>query len=197
MNVESAAIIAGGASRRMGTSKALLEVDGQPLIARIAGVLRPLFSELIVVTPSSEIADAANAPAVADVFPGKGPLAGIHAALQHAGKPVFCCACDMPSLNADFIRYLCDQLDNYDAVVPRLGAYDEPLHAVYAPSCMAAIENELQHGHIGPVDNIYGHLRVLFIDAEDARRFDPDLRMFENWNTPEEVKKSVAAGETN
>jgi molybdopterin-guanine dinucleotide biosynthesis protein A len=198
MNVHcAAAIIAGGVSRRMGTSKALLQVDGQPLIARIAAILRPMFSELVVVTPSTEIAQAAGAPAIPDAFPGKGPLAGIHAALRHLGRPVFCCACDMPSLNVAFIRYLCDRLDDYDAVVPRLGAYDEPLHAVYAPSCLPAIESELQHGHIGPVDNIYGHLRVLFIDAEDARRFDPNLRMFENWNTPDDVKKSIASQETN
>jgi molybdopterin-guanine dinucleotide biosynthesis protein A len=196
MNVRCAAIIAGGASRRMGTSKALLNLDGQPLIARIAALLRSVFPELVVVTPSSEIAEAAGAPALPDAFPGKGPLAGIHAALWHLGQPVFCCACDMPSLNADFIRYLCDCLDDYDAVVPRLGTYDEPLHAVYALSCLEAIESELRHDHIGPVDNIYGHLRVLFIDAEDARRFDPALRMFENWNTPEEVKKSIASQET-
>jgi molybdopterin-guanine dinucleotide biosynthesis protein A len=191
-NVRHAAIIAGGASRRMGRTKALLEVAGRPLIARVAEVVRAALPQLFVVTSSPEIAAAADAPAVPDIFPGQGPLAGIHAALRHAGAPVFCCACDMPHLNAAFIRFLCERLDDYDAVVPRAGVYDEPLHAIYAPACLPAIEAELQ-GRVGPVDNIFKGLRVLFVGADEARRFDAELRMFDNWNTPDEVKKSGVA----
>ncbi|WP_343424819.1 NTP transferase domain-containing protein [Candidatus Amarolinea dominans] len=44
----------GGESRRMGSNKALLSLDGQPLIARTAACLRPLADELIVVTNTPE-----------------------------------------------------------------------------------------------------------------------------------------------
>lgn len=188
MKIEHAAIIAGGASRRMGQTKALMQIEGEPLIARVAEVVRGVLPELVVVTSSPDIAAAANAPATPDVFPGKGPLAGIHAAIKYANAPIFCCACDMPHLNADFIRYLCERLEDYDAVVPRVGVYDEPLHSIYAPSCLPAIEAELQ-GEVGPVDNIFKQLRVLFVDAAEARRFDAELRMFDNWNTPEDTRK--------
>ena len=189
MKIQHAAIIAGGASRRMGKTKALMDFRGQPLIARVAEVVREVLPEVFVVTSSPEIAAAANAPMTPDIFPGKGPLAGIHAALKYANAPIFCCACDMPHLNADFIRFLCNNLEDYDAIVPRAGVYDEPLHAIYAPSCLSAIETELQ-GEVGPVDNIFKELRVRFVEVEEARRFDAELRMFDNWNTPDDVKKS-------
>lgn len=185
--IRHAAIIAGGASRRMGRNKALLEVEGEPLVARVAAVARAVFPEVFVVTSSPEIAAAARLPAVPDIFPGKGPLAGIHAALRHANAPVFCCACDMPFLDAAYIRFLCEQLGNYDAVVPRIHGYSEPLHAIYTPACLPVMETVLQ-GKVGPVDNVLRQLRVLFVDEEEARRFDAELRMFENWNTPDDVK---------
>lgn len=224
MQTFAAAILAGGASRRMGTPKALMPFSefgnssskapedkapaSKPLIAHVADVLRPLFGSVVVVTSSQEFADACGLPAVGDKFQGKGPMAGIHAALAHfntqgetakegesidrapSGTPVFCVACDMPHLNAAFISYLLEQWSDCDAVVPRIGAYDEPLHAIYGAACLPVIERELAREHVGPVDNIFGDLRVRFVGEEEARRFDPALRLFDNWNTPDDVKKS-------
>lgn len=192
MNVHCATIIAGGASRRMGRDKALLTINGEPLIAHVADVLRQVFPELVVVTSNPAISDAAEAPAISDIYPGKGPLAGIHVALKHWGQPTFCVACDMPYLNADFIRYLCEQLNGFDAVIPCAGEHDEPLHAIYTPACLPIIESTLQQERIGPVKHIYKHLEVCFVTEEIARRFDPELRLFESWNTPEEVKISLS-----
>lgn len=203
----TAAILAGGASRRMGTPKALLpfwsdnqehdaspQAHGVPLVAHIAHILRPLFGSVVVVTSSPAIADAAGLPQVEDVFAGKGPLAGIHAALGYfndfSSEPVFCVACDMPHLNVDFIAYLLEQWADCDAVVPRRGVYDEPLHAIYGQSCLPAIERELGREHVGPIDNIFHDLRVTWVDENEARRFDAELRLFDNWNTPDDVKKS-------
>ncbi|MBV9865392.1 MAG: molybdenum cofactor guanylyltransferase [Abitibacteriaceae bacterium] len=195
MNVRCATIIAGGASRRMGRDKALLSIKGQPLIAHIAEVLRQIFPDLVVVTSNATIADAAHAHAISDIYPGKGPLAGIHVALKHWEQPTFCVACDMPYLNADYIRHLCAQLEDFDAVIPCSGDYAEPLHAVYTPVCLPVIESTLQQERVGPVSSIYKQLKVRFIEGEQARQFDPALRMFENWNTPEEVKMSLTTVE--
>ena len=173
----------------MGTPKALLMLDSQPLIARATAVLRPLFETIIVVTSDQSIAAAAGVAAISDIYPAKGPLAGIQAVLHHLQRPAFCVACDMPYLNAAFIRHLCAQLENHDAAVPRLNSFGEPLHAVYSPSCLPLFESELQQPRARPFDAILQNLRVLYIGAEEARRFDPQLRMFENWNTPEDVER--------
>jgi molybdopterin-guanine dinucleotide biosynthesis protein A len=60
----------------MKREKALLEIDGELLIERIARVLRPIFSEIVVVTPKPEVAQAANLP----LFPTDSPIAGRSAA---------------------------------------------------------------------------------------------------------------------
>lgn len=191
MQTQCAAIIAGGASRRMGSSKALLSIDGRPLIAHVAALLREVFPRLVVITGDATTAAAANAPATPDIYSGKGPLAGVHAALSYWGAPTFCVACDMPYVNASFIRYQCAQLADYDAVVPRIGGYAEPLYALYAPSCLPVMEAALRQERVGPFSTIYDQLQVRYIDEPEARPFDAQLRMFENWNTPEQVKTSL------
>ena len=158
--VKAAAIIAGGASRRMGQNKALLSLDGVPLVLRVARVLAPLFSKLAVVTGDAEISRAANLPSIPDIHPGKGPLGGIHAALRHFQAPVFCVACDLPFLNGEAIEFLCAQLKSHDAVLPRIGGRAQPLHAVYRPSCLPIFEKELQGERVRRVEQVLSPLEV-------------------------------------
>jgi molybdopterin-guanine dinucleotide biosynthesis protein A len=184
--IPHAAIIAGGASRRMGFPKALLPFEGEVLIARIARVLRPLFDEVLVVTDDQEVARAANCATVPDIFPGKGPLGGIHAALEYFKAPAFCVACDLPFLRADVIADLCEGFENCDVLAPRVQARMEPLHAIYAPSCLPVMSAALQNPRIGNVERVLAPLRLLFVDEDELRRFDPDLKFFTNVNTPRE-----------
>lgn len=185
--VQRAAIIAGGKSTRMGRDKALLPFGQTTLIAHIAGVLRPIFPELFVATSNSEIARAASLPAIADVFPGRGPLAGIHTALAHFNAPTFVVACDMPFLNAEFIRFLSEDFDGA-ARVPLSNSGFEPLHAVYAPVCLPTFENHLQgESKMSPLRRVLEEVGATWVSVEVARRFDGDLRMFVNWNTPADV----------
>jgi molybdopterin-guanine dinucleotide biosynthesis protein A len=191
--VHCAAIIAGGASRRMEQNKALLEFQGQPLIARVAGVLRARFSEVIVVTANQEIARATHLPAMPDVYENKGPLGGIHAALAHFQKPVFCVACDLPFLNANAIDFLCAQLKNHDAVLPQIQNHAQPLHAVYTPRCTPIFETELQNERTRSVAGVLQALDVRFVTENELCVFDADLKFLTNLNTPQEAR---AAGLT-
>ncbi len=192
-SVRCAAIIAGGASRRMGQNKALLEFEYQPLIARVAGVLRELFSEIILVTCDAKIARAANLPPIPDIYENKGPLGGIHAALSHFQKPTFCVACDLPFLNADAIEFLCAQLKNHDAALPQIQNRVEPLHAVYTPSCLPIFETELQNERARSVSGVLQTLNVRLVEENELRVFDADLKFLTNLNTPDEAR---AAGLT-
>ena len=77
----SAIILAGGESRRMGFNKALLPLDGQPLIARTAACLRLLADDLIVVTNTPEtyqflVADF-GATLTPDALPVRSALVGL------------------------------------------------------------------------------------------------------------------------
>jgi FdhD protein len=97
----SAVILAGGISGRMGTNKALLEIDGTPIISRMYQTLARLFHEVIIVTNTPEEYAFLPCRKVPDIVPCFGSIAGLQSAVVHSSSErVFVAACDMPSLNA-------------------------------------------------------------------------------------------------
>lgn len=172
----------------MGRDKALLDFNGQPLVAHIAQILAPIFDEIIVVTANSDIARAADLPAVADAFAGRGPLGGIHAALSHFDAPTLVVACDMPYLNADFIRFLCEDFDG-STRVPLSDDGFEPLHAIYAATALPTFEKYLRNeGKMPPLRRVLEEIGAQWIAPKVARSFDEELKMFRNWNTPADIE---------
>lgn len=79
------AVLAGGASRRMGTDKALVPVDGEPMVARVVAALGAAGAKTVVLVGASrEVADAVGLATVPDDDPGSGPLGGLSTALAWA-----------------------------------------------------------------------------------------------------------------
>jgi molybdopterin-guanine dinucleotide biosynthesis protein A len=180
-NVSCAAILAGGQSSRMKREKALIEVDGIPLVKRSANVLRPLFSQIVVVTFKPEIAESADLYPITDLFPNNGPLGGIHAALKYFEQPTFIIACDMPFLSPQFIEEMCHAFSS-DALIPQHENGIEPLHAIYSPTCIPVFEEFLSSGQkIPSFANILSHVNPKFIPT-------PTGFNFENWNQPSDIR---------
>ncbi|HXX37324.1 MAG TPA: molybdenum cofactor guanylyltransferase [bacterium] len=187
-------ILAGGQSRRMGCDKALLLIGGRPLVEVIAGRLRDAGLErLLLVTNTPErfahLADV-GFETVKDALPSGHPLTGAYSGVLHAGTPAFVCACDMPFLNPALIRYLASLVCGADAVVPRHARGYEPLHAVYTPACLDGMRRCVARG--GPTTGFLDEVRARVVEADELRRFDPDLASFENINTPEEYAAALA-----
>ena len=92
------AVLAGGASRRMGSDKAFAEVGGRPLVARAADTLARAGADPVAVVGG----DAAGLARlglhrVPDRWPGEGPLGGLITALDTSPRPVtVIVACDLP-----------------------------------------------------------------------------------------------------
>ena len=98
-------ILAGGKSTRMGTDKAFALLDGRTLLARMLDVARSLTPEVAIVGDSAKF--AAFAPVVEDVFPGCGPLGGIHAALRASRTELnVILAVDVPFVSLTLLTYL-------------------------------------------------------------------------------------------
>ncbi|RYG55484.1 molybdenum cofactor guanylyltransferase [bacterium] len=186
--VRCAAILAGGLSTRMGRDKALLEIEGEPLVRRTARTLESLFERTIVVTNREEVADAAQLSAISDIHFNKGPLAGIEAALSHFAEATFIVACDLPYLHTEFIQFQCQRWSQeLDALVPQSNNGLETLHAIWAPSCLPRVRESLEPERPPSLRRVLSQLNVQIITVEEARHFDTQLRCFENWNTPEDV----------
>ncbi len=186
------AVLAGGASTRMGRNKALLPIRGRPLIAHIVERLRPLADEVIVVTREREPYLFLGLPIATDRYADVGPLAGLHAALEAAhGDLVALVACDMPFVSAEVFAFLLALARGADVVMPRIGGREEPLHAVYRREvCLPAVEAAIGAGQRRLIAFL-PRVRVRYVDEDELRRVDPDLRSFVNVNTPEEWEEAL------
>ena len=188
INGVSGVILAGGKSSRYGKNKALVQIDGIFLIQKVLQVMQSLFSSVILITNTPETYAFLNIPMHKDKIKGLGPLGGIFTGLsvipENAG---FFVACDMPSLNCDLIRHLAGNRQNFDVVVPNLSGKFEALHALYTKNCLPEIER-LIHSGAYQIFRFFPHVSVRYVDENEVRRFDPELRSFFNINRPEQLQ---------
>jgi len=184
--VISAAVMAGGKSRRMGQDKAWIDLQGRPLIARVVDVLREVADEVFIVANDERYADL-GLRVVPDRFPGGGALGGIATGVSAAThERVLVVACDMPFLRGDVWRLLIANAVGADAVVPKIGGEYETLHALYTKACLPAMERALGSGRMRVI-SFFGDVRLREVGEADLRAIDPELRAFTNVNTPEEL----------
>lgn len=184
----SGVILAGGASRRMGRDKALLDLGGRPLIAVVAERLRIVADEVIICANQVERYAPFADRCVPDVYPGVGTLGGLHAGLAAAAHEwVIVVGCDMPFIRPALLAWFVAAVANSDLAILRHGDGGvEPLHAVYRRrSCLPAIEAAIAAG-ARRADAFHAGLRVRYISPDELAPLDPDLWSFRNLNTPEE-----------
>ncbi|HEY5521892.1 MAG TPA: formate dehydrogenase accessory sulfurtransferase FdhD [Desulfuromonadaceae bacterium] len=183
-------ILAGGSSIRMGRNKALLEVDGTPIITRTYRTLAGLFHEVIIVTNSPHDYDFLPCRKVPDIYPDCGSIAGLHSALAHSSTAdSFVTACDMPFLDPAIISHLCDiqKEEGCDAVIPFSEGGQEPLHAIYSSDCKDVFEDAIQKGERKILD-ILGRMNIRQVSHDEVQRFGGQATSFLNVNTPEEYE---------
>lgn len=184
-NRGGAIVLAGGDSKRLGSPKALLDFCGQSLIERIVESLKQTFDEITIVTDHPELYRGLPVRLTGDLLTEeqKSPLRGIHAGLSVSDLPYqFVVACDMPLLNLELIAYMSQFAADYDAVVPRIDHYFQPLHAFYNRTCIGVIEEQIRKGCY-KVTDFYSELEIRFISAAEIMRFDPEQESFININT--------------
>jgi molybdopterin-guanine dinucleotide biosynthesis protein A len=184
----SVVILAGGHSRRLGRDKSLLEIDGQPLLARTVQRLGALSDDLVVVTNDATRYESLSLAArlVPDEEPGMGSLMGIYSGLQATCHPhALVLACDMPFLSLPFLRHMATLAPGHDVVIPRLGSLLEPLHAIYGKSCVPFMEELLAQGE-RKIAAFFHRVRVRYVEEVELDRFDPDHLSFVNVNTPQD-----------
>ena len=184
-------IQAGGKSTRMGGEpKALMELGGRPIVARVLDVVRQVAERVLLVTNTPDLYAFLGLPMVSDVFPEGGSLGGIYSGLCAApGDAAFTVACDMPFLSEPVARLVLARAGEADVVAPRIGEQWETLHACYSKACLAPMERRLREGRLR-ITGFFEEVRVLAItEAEVAAVGDP-ARVFMNVNTPDELARA-------
>jgi molybdopterin-guanine dinucleotide biosynthesis protein A len=144
MNI-SAALLAGGESRRMGRDKATLLFYGKPLWQIQLDLLRKLEPAEVFVSARTDPAwRPPDVHFVADDPPSRGPLSGLSAALAriHA-KHLLALAIDMPFMTEKYLKFLWGQTDPGRGVLPEIDNRAEPLAAIYPQEALPNLQNAL------------------------------------------------------
>ena len=196
----SGIVLAGGQSSRLGADKSFINVNGQSLIEHIVAKLTRLSDDVIIVTNSPDEYDHLEARLVGDIYPGKGALGGIYSGLRAAANAYsLVVACDMPFLDLNLLRYMIILAREHDVVIPRIGGFTEPLHAIYSKNCLEPIDRLLARGGHKIID-FFSEVQVRYVEEGEVDIFDPQHLSFFNVNTPndlEEMKKLARKGKRN
>jgi len=184
------AILAGGKSSRLGgVSKALIEINGQPLIRCVYDSLAGLFSEVIVIYNDS-LHLPVEAKVYSDIYKETGPLGGIHSALKHATfRDVFIVSVDMPFAS----MYIANQIvarrsknPESDIVVPKVGKYAEPLFGIYSKNVISQVEDILNGEDKFSVNLLLEKCLTFFLELPLNKEVE---KAFFNINTYEDLKR--------
>jgi len=186
-------ILAGGKSRRMKKDKALLEIGKKQVIKLIVEKLKVVFNNVLIIGNSSLDYQLSGVRVAEDVVSEKGPLGGIYTGLSVSeSKHNFICACDMPFLNVDLLKFMISETDENDIVIPVIKGFVEPLHAVYSKRCLPAINSHLEVEDL-KVKNFFSEVKCKHLPEDKITKYDPHLLSFSNLNTPQMLKLAKQA----
>jgi molybdopterin-guanine dinucleotide biosynthesis protein A len=192
--METAAIIlAGGRGKRMGMDKATLVFQGKPLLLRQIEALQSTgFQEVVVALGKRRaLPFELKVPVVEDVFPDRGPLAGIHAGLSTIRAPLaLVLACDMPFFVAPLIHKLLELSQAEKIAVCVRNGLIEPFPGIYPKRLLPLLNRVLASENLG-VQEFIRFAPHSFLPEDKVQELDPNGLSFVNLNSKEEVKERL------
>ena len=198
----AAFVLAGGSSTRFGQDKALIQIDGAPMLLRLCAMLRRVAPRVSIVG-SPEKYGSFGVKCVPDHWPGEGPLGGIITALMHAQaqdyrqKWALIVGCDMPFLTSEWLAYIGGRALGRRAsvVTPRSAHGLEPLCACWHTRATSTLQHAFE-SRVRKVTEAMKQLDMEVLDESHWKRFDTDGRLFWNMNTAadyDEAKRILEA----
>jgi molybdenum cofactor guanylyltransferase len=208
------AVLAGGRGSRLGGAKPTAVLAGRPLISYpLAAFAAARIDAFVVAKPSDELrgrplARQAGLKTTATDAPGQRttasalgdvevvvepaepthPLAGIIAALRHAGRPLVVLGCDFPFAPPALLRALAEAPEPLAVPVP--GGDLQPLIARWSPELLPRLEDALEREE--PLRRTVAALVPRLLDDTELARFGDPARVFFNVNTPDDLRAATA-----
>ncbi len=184
----SAIILTGGRSQRMGRPKAWLDLGGEPALRRLADIVRPLTSEIVLVAAADQDLPPIDARVVHDRHPELGPLPALALGLESVrSSHALVLACDMPLVRPAVLVWLDQECRRRKAtaVIPVWNDVAQPLVAVYdrqiADTLMALVaDGERRLQSLRTLEGVH------LASSEEMAALDPEGVSFHTMNTPEE-----------
>ena len=176
------AVLAGGKSSRMGTDKALLELNGETFMQMLCREFDDFEEKMIARGNRSEIPEVSWS-CISDIYVNRGPIGGLHAVLsQMESDAVFCISCDMPLLQKSLVSLLFQYMkEGIDAVIAVTeDGRKHPLCGIYRKSVVGILEKQILSGNNRMMAALE-QMQVTYVTILDA-----DSRQLKNINTPED-----------
>ena len=174
-------VLTGGKSVRMGTDKALLEIEGEAMAARVAHALTTAGATRVVCI-GGDLAALRSLGLIAeeDGREGSGPLGGVLAALERARERIALIApCDLLAPTARAMQRLRDSLEGRDdamVAVPLVDGRWRPLPCAVRTASRSSIEAAFATGERA----VHGALARL-------ARVEVDVGPLDDADTPEDL----------
>lgn len=190
MNTEqiTGIVLAGGRSRRMGTDKSMMLLNGKSLIEYSIAALKPLCNN-VVISSNNFIYDFTGCEVWPDELPDQAPMVGIYSCLKRSTTEnnIFL-SCDMPMMSTSMLEYLLVNSANHDITVPVHGNdLIEPLCGIYKQSSMGVLKEFIDKGNLRLTECIRATSHRLVVVDSQLPFFSDNL--FLNINTPEDYDK--------
>jgi molybdopterin-guanine dinucleotide biosynthesis protein A len=181
------AVLAGGASRRMGTPKPGVRLGGRSLVGHALAAARLARLRPFVVARADSVLPELECDVVVEPAGPRHPLNGIVAALEHAGEPLVVVACDIPLVPADLLAELARRRAGFAMPAePR----PQPLVARYTPGLLPRLRRGLAAEE--PLVRVAESLGGDRLGRAELRGYGDPERMFLNVNEPGDVAAAEA-----
>ena len=168
----------------MGEPKAVVELAGRPLVARVVSTVGSAGLEPIVVAKPDSPLPPLDCRVLSEPSEPRHPLTGLLTALRaSAGRGVVAIACDMPLVPAKFLRWLA--AIEAPVAVCEVGGRLEPLLGRYAPEASAVLADALADG--AAMREAVAVLDPHVVHEREIARFGDPARIVFNVNSPEDL----------
>src|SRR5262245_58350334 len=178
------ALLAGGASRRMGRPKALLPFGTGTVLQHQLTKLYPLFDEILLVVKDPPDAATGRARVLLDATPRQGAIFGLMRALEEVSDQVFVLAIDLPLISVELIEGIAARglATAAPAVVAEQRGRLEPLTALWRRGVITTARTEATGG--APcLARLATSARADMLRESEWKQFDPSGNSFSNLNT--------------
>ena len=184
-------IVAGGRATRLGGArKALIEIGGRSILARVLDALGPLADESLALVQDSGTPAFAGLTVLVDPAPHAGVLPALLHGLQNAsGDACMIVAGDMPFVQRSAFAYLLQvqREERASVVIPRVGGFLQPMHCVVDRRvAQEAIAAALASGE-QRLFRVLEPLTPRVVKETELRQVDPELLTIFNVNDPDDV----------
>lgn len=178
-------VLAGGKSSRFGHDKGLFPFRGKALVEHAIKILEPVCSEILISTNKPADYSFTGIKTITDLYPGCGPVGGMHSGLYHAkGEVILFLGCDMPFVDSRVFSFLLNNMGANHAAVAVHNGFRETLCLALKKKSLPYVEQALEQKKYRIIEMLEP-MQVCYTELSSLPFYHN--QMFHNINRPDDL----------